>query len=43
MFYPMGYKTEHTYNKWINITNMLVIFINAIFFCYALFNHHDEK
>ena len=38
MFYAMSYKTEHTYNKWIKISNMLVIFMNAIFICYALFN-----
>lgn len=43
MFYAMSYKIEHTYNKWIKIANMLVIFINAIFICYALFNHQDEK
>ena len=43
MFYAMGYKIEHTYNKWIKIANMLVIFVNANFFCYALFNHADEK
>ena len=30
-------------NRWIKIANMLVIFINAIFICYALFNHRDEK
>lgn len=43
MFYSLSYKIEHTYNKWIKIANMLVIFLNAIFICYALFNRQDEK
>lgn len=43
MFYPMGYRTEHTYNRWIKIANMLVIFVNAIFICYALFDHQEGK
>lgn len=43
MFYAMGYKVEHNYNRWIKIANMVIIFINSIFICYALFNHSDEK
>jgi hypothetical protein len=43
MFYSMSYRTEHMLNKWIKIANMMVIFINASFLCYALFNHFDEK
>jgi fumarate reductase subunit C len=43
MFYALSYKTEHTYNKWIKISNMLVIFLNAIFICFALFSKQDER
>ena len=43
IIYPVSYKTEHAYNKWIKIFNMVVIFSNAVFICFALFNRDDEK
>ena len=43
MFYSISYKVEYEFNKWIKIANMCVIFMYAIFFSYALFNHTDAR
>lgn len=43
MFYSISYRVEYEFNKWIKIANMAVIFMYAIFFAYALFNHMDPR
>ena len=43
MFYSLSYSFENKYNRWIKIGSMVVIFVNAIFLSYALFNQKDEK
>lgn len=43
IFYPISYKIECEFNKWIKIANMVVIFSYSIFVSNALFNHYDPK